>query len=401
MTFSTAMKITGHRRWLIVVLISLILISIVPADTGQNAMPKRFMSRSVKYITPAEAIRFLSQLKLGTASQLPNTQSILVTAGPEELAMARILLDLVDNPTQYVVVSLPADQAMIDAAVHEQFAAGSTDIIVGNFQYPPTGSDKPRVLTDILGQSLVLIAPADQIDPILDELQSIIDQNADNSVAVGEVQINSDDQVTTENVSTPVPEDDNFLNKLLTSLEEAEQAGAELDIADDTPVAPETLPQQPKQDYFTNEKITDNYPEPIYSEPAIDESQQVSEPQEEEPLTKTINVGPRDTQPGFAKRSYDLTPTELADAEIELQLPETVNVTELIDLVGKHLDLDLLYDPAEVKGAVTLRVQDKIKVRELYPLLESTLKFRGFVMTRKGNLVTIVPTAKALEFDPL
>jgi type II secretory pathway component GspD/PulD (secretin) len=86
---------------------------------------------------------------------------------------------------------------------------------------------------------------------------------------------------------------------------------------------------------------------------------------------------------------------------LELDLPEKLNIIELLDLMGKYLHLDYLYDEKALAGKeVSLRFQGPIKVRDLYPLVESVLKFRGFVMTRKGNLVTIVPTEEALNIDP-
>ncbi len=97
---------------------------------------------------------------------------------------------------------------------------------------------------------------------------------------------------------------------------------------------------------------------------------------------------------------------EIADANKELELtitlPEKVEITALIELVGKQLGLNYIYDSAEVKGDVMLKVHSgKIKVKDTYALLESVLRFRGLVMTRRGNLVTIVPTAKATEIDPM
>jgi hypothetical protein len=55
--------------------------------------------------------------------------------------------------------------------------------------------------------------------------------------------------------------------------------------------------------------------------------------------------------------------------------------------------------------AVSLRLhgklQGEVRVKDLYPLLESVLKFKGFAMTcHKGNLVTIVPMTDALQVDP-
>ena len=63
----------------------------------------------------------------------------------------------------------------------------------------------------------------------------------------------------------------------------------------------------------------------------------------------------------------------------------------LLDLVGKYLQLDYMYNLADVKDKqVALRVQGPIKVKELYPLMEAALKSTGLVMARKGNLVHIV-----------
>ena len=72
-------------------------------------------------------------------------------------------------------------------------------------------------------------------------------------------------------------------------------------------------------------------------------------------------------------------PAESADAETkELVLPEKLPVIMLLDLVGKHLDLSYVYNPEDVKGEVSLKLngdlRGKIKVKDLYPLLEQTLQ---------------------------
>jgi type II secretory pathway component GspD/PulD (secretin) len=107
------------------------------------------------------------------------------------------------------------------------------------------------------------------------------------------------------------------------------------------------------------------------------------------------------TEPVSKVRSYEPEPITNGDEMLELNLPEKLNIVDLMDLVGKYLHLNYMYDEVDVKGKeVSLKVQGPIKVKDLYPLLESVLKFKGFVMTRKVNLVTIVPAAKVLEIDP-
>ena len=103
-------------------------------------------------------------------------------------------------------------------------------------------------------------------------------------------------------------------------------------------------------------------------------------------------------------RSYEPEPIADGNEILRLNLPEKLTIINFLGFVGEYLHLDYMYDPAKVKGDVTLKLQGKlrgpIRVKDLYPLLESVLKFKGFVMARKGHLVTIVPIAEALTIDP-
>lgn len=95
----------------------------------------------------------------------------------------------------------------------------------------------------------------------------------------------------------------------------------------------------------------------------------------------------------------------IADSEKELEtvliLPEKVTVQALIELVGKQLGLNYVYDVTTVKGEVMLKIHDgKIKVKDVYALLESVLKFKSLVMVRRGNLVLILPVSQAQNYDP-
>jgi hypothetical protein len=91
---------------------------------------------------------------------------------------------------------------------------------------------------------------------------------------------------------------------------------------------------------------------------------------------------------------------------LQLHLPERLELLQLLDMAAEYLGIDYLYEPEKIKGQiVSLRLhgklQGEIRVKDLYPLLESVLKFKGFAMTcHKGNLVTIVPAADALQVDP-
>jgi type II secretory pathway component GspD/PulD (secretin) len=93
------------------------------------------------------------------------------------------------------------------------------------------------------------------------------------------------------------------------------------------------------------------------------------------------------------------------DRVINLTLPEKLPVIQLLDLVGKYLNLSYVYDPAKVTGDVTVKLngslQGQMKVKDLYLLLESVLQFKDLVMTRhKDNVIKIVPKAEIMNVDP-
>jgi type II secretory pathway component GspD/PulD (secretin) len=119
---------------------------------------------------------------------------------------------------------------------------------------------------------------------------------------------------------------------------------------------------------------------------------ELDEPQEAEdaPAPRIITQKPR-----------NLTQFEEAVGEEQLEtvvdLPQEVELEQLVDLVGKQLGLNYMYDPAILKNQkVFLKIHEgRIKVRDLYGLLESVLRLRGFVMIRRDNFVTILKSADA------
>jgi type II secretory pathway component GspD/PulD (secretin) len=123
------------------------------------------------------------------------------------------------------------------------------------------------------------------------------------------------------------------------------------------------------------------------------------------PLRGTLRPGQRPLKAASATAASPVTVPD-GDQMLELALPEKMDLAQLLELAGTYLNLDYLYDPEKVKGqTVTLKLhgklQGKVRVKDLYSLLETVLKFKGLAMTRQGgNLVSIVPAADALQADP-
>ncbi len=125
---------------------------------------------------------------------------------------------------------------------------------------------------------------------------------------------------------------------------------------------------------------------------------------------RSSNLRERSRSTTEAKRSVAVFgPPILANGEdvLQLDLPERLDMMQLLDLAAEYLSLDYLCDLEKIRGQwVSLRLHGKlrgeIKVKDLYPLLESILKFKGYAMTcHTGGLVTIVPVTDALQVDPV
>jgi general secretion pathway protein D len=435
---------------------------LLAAEDGTVVVEPRYSVFALKHISVEQAKKFLADAKLGTVSQLPASNMILVTAQPRQLSKASAILKLVDTETPFVMKAiLPASSAG-NLPLNEQIAARVGNISIGTFSIPPSGVGKAKAIIDVHEDSVVAIAPADQIEKIIgvigkDDFEGDIKQPQEVKVEVlrpaqlhkllepsqkeepkadrhADAKLErlkreleqlkggkSQKDETSESGQAGTDSDDSEPNvlfqNLLDSLAEAEKKAAELAQPVAMPEPNEPAPQT-ITDVTVPEKSVQKEPpvpvkpvaEKIVAKPKpvqkttpdkvaieVEEPNQVAIIVEEEP-----NAVTQVAEPNAASPVYQPELTSLGDEELELDLPPKINVIDLLDLVGKYLGLDYMYDPADMtglKGEVTLKIQKSIKVKELYPLAESVLKFKKFVMTRKENLVTIVPVIRSADID--
>ncbi len=113
------------------------------------------------------------------------------------------------------------------------------------------------------------------------------------------------------------------------------------------------------------------------------------------PTAATGQEGPP-PEPADAPEPGGAETTPEADMEewIELNLPDPMDIKLFVDFVGQKLGIKFIYDE-ELTGNITLKPNQRIRVGELYDLLHTTLKFKGFSMIRAGDWTSILPTEKA------
>ena len=357
------------------------------ADQKNALGPVGVKGFSLKHISAQQGRQFLAGLKLGTVSQLPGTNMLLLTARPGEITKAAAVLELVDADAkeQFVVKAIcPASQAK-NLPPKERIAAVIGNISLGDFSNPPEPNAVARAIIDVHNDVVLAIAPASLAEKIISAIEKLQKPDAQQTPP----------PAAEPNKPSP-PGATNGLAQIMQKLLADTGTEPKPDVNE---VLVQAEPNEPKPQPKPEPPISPRTEPELKPEPQTAPSPKI-EQKAAEIITPSKIVEPNAT----VVSPYKPGPVPNGEETLRLDLPDNVDIVMLLGLAGQYLGLDFMYDPNEVKGAVTLKLQGKlkgpIKVKELYPLLESALNFRNFVMTRKGNLVTIVPKDKALEIDP-
>jgi len=306
---------------------------------------------TLKHISAEQGKKFLGEVGVGTVSQLSGSPALLVTGKAEDVAKAKAILDLVDAPEEFAIRSLPAVSEIGEPPAAEAVAEKVGNISVGTFSSPPKDTGQARAIVDVHNGSVVVVAPSSRIERIVSAVTKMLGGKA-------------------------------------YSAEAAAKAGKT------KPVEPDKTAQRSKTGKIETVRPADaNEPWPPAGEPngvAVARTPEGPKPQEPEERTPSL---------------YEPKAPANANQVLKIALPEKLTIVNLLGLVGEYMNLNFMYDPIKIQGEVTLMLtgtlRGPVKVGDLYPLLESVLRFRGFAMTRRGNLVTIVPMAEAMTTDPV
>ncbi len=392
---------------------------VLAAELPANPQLDRYRVFLLRFISAQDGKQFLADANIKTVSLLNDTNTLLVTAQPEVLVKAAALLALVDSSEKYAVKALlPASEAaqmLPTQEIEAEISKAGSPVSVGTFLNPPGGTGY-KVIIDIHNGMLFAVAPASVMDKLVAIARHGVaegEAGAKRIKQAGSVPPEAQGQASNETstsekedilLRTSVPgrsnqqpsEADKLFSELINSIAEAEKNLAEQ-------VRP-TDQAEPE----VNRPGMGETPDDIAAQPLMETEEkepskvQASVQIETAPATAPDESAVAETNESEPTNPYEPEVVLNAEETLELALPEKLEIIPLLDLVGKYLNLNYVYDPKKLQGKeVYLKVQGPVKVRELYPLVESVLKFTGLAMTRKGNLVTIVPLAEALDADPV
>ena len=149
------------------------------AEESSNYNITQYKVISLYNIQAEQGIKYLSDLKLGTVSQIRGTNALLVTALPYELNKAAVILRLVDAKEQFVVRSLFSASRVHALPSNERIAsvaaAGISDgVSIGSFSRPPSDVASTRAIVDIHNNMVIVVAPASRVDTIVSAIEAIV-----------------------------------------------------------------------------------------------------------------------------------------------------------------------------------------------------------------------------------
>jgi type II secretory pathway component GspD/PulD (secretin) len=362
---------------------------------------------------PGRARAILQGLNLGTVEDAMEPNAVTVSARASDLQKVATVLDLTDTREPFVVQTLAPAAMARTLPSNELIAQAIGNMAIGTFAVPPAAS-QTRAIIDVHGDSMVAIVPMRQwpdVRAIMELGPQAVRQHAqqarqdpasgsDMAKAISATQPPTATPLLENSLvaapaagekprvmaSNPPPITTTATDPLdKTSL--LSQRSGSLS-ASDSPAECAAGPQMTKQDAAE-----------IKPTSALSDAQQ-------DLMRGVLRTSVRTDEPAPVNNLRAAISLPDANEVLELSLPEKIELVQLLDLAGEYLHLDCVYDAEKIGNPmITLKLHSKLrsemKVRDLYYLLETILKFRGLAMSRhEGNLVTIVPAAEAMEIDP-
>ena len=316
-----------------------------PERAGYKILP-------LKHISVEQGKKCLAKVVTGTITHFPGSSTLLVTARPSELAKAKILLDLVDGPDRFIIKAIRPVPANINTPSSQSIAARlsprlTRGISIGSFSDPPPADASIKAIVDIHDDSVVVIAPVGSVERIVSAVRQLMYPRAPKEPNKAKAQDR--------------PETSAIRN-----------------------VSGFTMPNEARFLLAANSEM------------------------KTEPNATATSLEYKTSELAAAGQSYKLPTLTGGEQIVNLALADRqkLTVTDLLSLIGPYMELDFLYEDKDVQQEITINPHGKfagpIKVKDLYPLLESLLKLKNLAMTRgKGNLVTIALVGNALDIDPL
>ena len=337
--------------------------------------------RFVRYLGSEQCNVFLSPLglqRIRYVPVVPEYNLLWLSGTPDQVNRAKRILDVVDSPEDYCIVNLgPASKAdTLPSRAQIESALGNVSI--GTFGQPPANGARLRVIVDTQGDSVLAFLPV----RYRDRLRAVLEGGVAATDSVPAAQAHTAPQQQISEQPAPPPR------------------------AVSSPSQPAPQESRPSTGIIAGPLG----PREARGEGRGAAARKVEQPASDSKPAKTVRIvftaAPNAPTSPEAELITDRAMPRNGEDLIDMTLPETVTVIQLLDLAGKYMGLTYVYDPREVTNlSVALKLsgnlQGEMKVKNLYALLQTVLGELGLAMIRQqDNLVAVVKIDKALQTQP-
>ena len=314
----------------------------------------------------------MSYLGLDTQSTAESPKRLVVKGMAPDLYRTQVLLHLVDCNTPYRLETLGPVAVARDLPTNGQIAASMENVVIGTFANPPTDTNAPKILMDIHEDKIIAIVPSALYGQLQDAVQMKSPKRKQNipldSPEITAPRVESGHKEVVFKRESPA-------NKTLPP--------------QSPPIVSELIALEPQASLKNTRSSSLQPVTPQYDANALDAEWSV-------PRTEPVPF------------NEILTDLDVPDANeiLDLSLPDTLRLTELLELAGQYLGFDMVYEAQKIPDdAITLKLhgqlQGQVRIKDLYALLQTVLKFKGLAMVRKDDhLIAVVSIDSVMDTDP-
>jgi len=372
-----------------------------PADGAGGSASRLRQTYEVKRLKQAQCEAILRPFNLAHMAYTLQGEggSLVVEGAPDQLRAAKAVLELTDVQEEYCAENLGPASKVRALPSNSQIASALGNLRIGTFTEPPAKDAGSGAIIDVYGDSVWAFLPVRCRARLVATLLNASDARRTRTVAK--------DASGSDNGFASMPKAFSSVSSQATP-QTGDAANA---------IARETRPSNISGSSASTESPAPSVvtlaemgaaPDPNARERTGGQSPGQGRDGNEPPRTVTVNLSP---VPKRAPDAPSPTPSDKAvpangEDRLTMTLPESITLIQLLDLVGKHVGLNYVYDPREINNQpISLKLhgtlQGEMKVKDLYTLLETVLQFMNLAMVRqKENLVAIVPMEKALQTQP-
>ena len=149
-----------------------------------DSAPPRYRVFTLRHIPAEQGKKYLAEARIGTVSQLPGLNALLVTAQRGELIKASAILKLVDAKEPFVIKAFFPPCGVKNLPSNEQIAAKVGNISIGTFSEPPAlaasflrgktaRAAKSKAIIDIHNDAVIAVAPARELAKIVTAIEEL------------------------------------------------------------------------------------------------------------------------------------------------------------------------------------------------------------------------------------